>query len=127
MVCTCHPCTRGHAKFLCAKNETLQTVQCARKLNTLAEEASVTTQELQIFDAFDSLRSCVRAVDSAVRFRRNDTAPVASLTVASSRGFDVSTQELSARRHGLALCGTRKMRGEIKATRRQVMGGTQPF
>ena len=38
------------------------------------------TQELQMFDAFDSLRSCVRAIDSAVRFGRADTTPVVSLS-----------------------------------------------
>ena len=75
-----------------------QSVQRATKLTTLAKETSFTTQELQFVDAFGSLRSCVRAIDSAVRFGRIDTAPVVSLTVASS-GALKQRKEMSARWH----------------------------
>ena len=32
-VCTCHPCTKGHAKFLCAKKKNVQPIPCRRKEN----------------------------------------------------------------------------------------------
>ena len=30
-VCTCHPCTKGHAKFLCAKKKKVQLTPCRRQ------------------------------------------------------------------------------------------------
>ena len=63
-----------------------------------------------MFDAFDLLRSCVRAIDSAVRFCRVDTAPVVPLTVASSEASTFLRRNCLCVSIGLALCGTRKMR-----------------
>ena len=87
-----------------------QSVQCATKLITLANETSFSTQELQVFDATDSPLSCVRVIDSAVRFGRIDTAPVDSLTAASSEALTLQRRNCLRVSIGLALCGTRKMR-----------------
>ena len=91
----------------------MQSVQRTTKLITLAEETSFASQELQFFDAFDSLRSCVRAIDSSVRFGRIDTAPVVSLS-RSCFSEDFMFQRRICLRGGIGLasghgrCGARR-------------------